>query len=86
MGVEGGGDADVVKIMAEMKAQLARMQNELDDTKGRLHHLEEVDRQSASMKNEMEEMKSRLSHVDHLERKCQFLSQGVNRWRDQCKS
>jgi hypothetical protein len=27
---------DVAKILAEMKAQMERMQNELDDTKGRL--------------------------------------------------
>ena len=34
----GGGEMAVEEIMAEMKAQIMRLQNEVDGMKGRLHH------------------------------------------------
>ena len=73
----GGGVAGVEKILAEMKAQMMRLQNELDDTKGRLSHLDELESRSTSMQNEIDEMKSRVSHMDKLEHRCKFLERSV---------
>ena len=56
----GGGDVEVEKILAEMKAQMDAMQEEMHNTKSR-------------SKNELDEMKSRLVRVDDLERKCHYL-------------
>ena len=64
---DGGGVAGMEKILAGMKAQMAMMQNELDDTRGRFES------KTASMQNEMDEMKIRLLHTDELERKCKYL-------------
>ena len=83
----GGGVVGMEKIVAEMKAQMMRMQNELDDTKSRSkNEMDEMKSRSASMQNEMDGVKRRLPRVDELERKCQSLAAGLANSREKCKS
>ena len=70
--VEGlESSASAAAMMAQMKAHMTRMQNEMDGMRGRLS---EVD----NMKSEMNDMKGRLSRMDELEGKCKSLEVKCN--------
>ena len=80
---EGGDNtaAGVEDIIAEMKAQMTRTQNKMNEIEAQAVSMQkEMDNAKAravSMQDEMDSMKTRLAQFDEIEARCEYLERSM---------